>query len=137
MTYVCFCQNDIAAYVTLTTDTIRLDFKEKDVLPGSKARLREFPAIKIARLAVKTDHQRRGIGTTLLKASLGKIVELSKSVGCRFATVDAFPDFERFYEKLGFVRNAHHLERGSNTISMRYDLLHYSALSNSGGPAEI
>lgn len=126
MTYLCLFQNKVVGYVTLAADSIKLDEGEKAGLPENKARLYEFPGIKIARLAVRNDCQHRGLGSTLVKASLGRIVEFAKDVGCRFATVDAVPEAEPFYQKMGFVRNLHKQEAGRSTVSMRYDLLYYT-----------
>ncbi len=125
-TYLCLFQNGVAGYVTLATDSIKLNDDEKRQFAASKARLNEYPGIKIARLAVQEGLQGRGLGRILVKASLGKIAGIGKEVGCRFATVDAIPDAEAFYGKIGFVKNMHKQEKGRSTISMRYDLLYYT-----------
>ncbi len=125
VTYLCSYLGHVAGYVTLAADSIKLDESERVRFSQSKARLHEFPGIKIARLAVREDLRRRGLGTLLARASLGKIVRIGKEVGCRFATVDAIPEAEPFYRSLGFVKNMHLQERGRSTASMRYDLLHH------------
>ncbi|MBI4360555.1 GNAT family N-acetyltransferase [Candidatus Micrarchaeota archaeon] len=124
-TYLCFHQHEVVGYVALTADSVRLAEEEKRHFLENKARLHEFPAVKIARLAVKASWQRQGIGSFLVRVSLGKLWTLSESIGCRFATVDAKPGAQPFYEAHGFVRNLHKQEKSRQTVSMRCDLLYY------------
>ncbi len=65
-TYLCLFQNDVVGYVTLATDSIKLNDQEKQAMASNKARLNEFPGIKIARLAIHGDFQKRGLGTILV-----------------------------------------------------------------------
>ncbi len=125
-TYLCFHGSELVAYVALTMDCVRLDEDEKVMFLENKARLHEFPSGKIARLAVKKSWQNKGLGSFLLKVSIGKLWKLGESIGCRFATVDAKPDALGFYERHAFIRNLHRTEKSRHTVSMRYDLLHYA-----------
>lgn len=52
-------------------------------------RYRSIPAVKIARLGVHQEYQRKGVGTALL--NLTKILFVTNNrTGCRFLTVDAY-----------------------------------------------
>ncbi|WP_374625275.1 GNAT family N-acetyltransferase [Devosia sp.] len=67
---------------------------------------RQYPAVKIARLAV--DHRLQGrklhIGTMLVDLSVGIAKDvISPSVGCRFIVVDAKRRSVGFYERYGFT----------------------------------
>ncbi|HDN66124.1 MAG TPA: GNAT family N-acetyltransferase [Methanosarcinales archaeon] len=61
----------------------------------------EYPAIKIARLAVDKKYGRKGVGSFLLLAAVGKALKISDDVGYRFITVDSKQDSIEFYEKQG------------------------------------
>lgn len=60
--------------------------------------------MKIARLAVDSRFEKRGIGTHLLYAAIGKALSISDSVGCRFVLVDSKKESINFYEKFGFKK---------------------------------
>ena len=78
---------------------------------------REYPAIKIARLAVDKKYERRGVGRFLLLGAIGKTLKISDDVGCRFITVDSKQDSIRFYEKCGgFVLAKKHKNRRYPTM---------------------
>jgi len=62
---------------------------------------KEYPAIKIARLAVDKKYERRGVGRFLLLVAVGKALKISDEVGCRFITVDSKQGSIGFYEKRG------------------------------------
>ncbi|HEY5536134.1 MAG TPA: GNAT family N-acetyltransferase, partial [Ignavibacteria bacterium] len=62
----------------------------------------KYPAIKIARLSVDSRFEKKGIGTHLLYAAIGKTLSICKSVGCRYILVDSKPEVIGFYKKYGF-----------------------------------
>lgn len=97
-TYLVYVGNDLAGFVTWAADAIRLDETEKTHFLENKARLHEFPAIKIARLAVKQNWQRTGMRRLLVRSVPGLMIGWGDWFGCRFATVDAKPDAIGFYE---------------------------------------
>ncbi len=98
ITYLCLYKNQVVGYFSLSSDSIRLDLEEKETMPEPKRRLGEYPAVKIGRLAVHKDFIKRGIGTFLVKAAMGKVVvSIMKEIGCRFVTVDAYEQAIDFY----------------------------------------
>lgn len=124
VTYLCLYKNQIVGYFSLSSDSIRLDIEEKEIMPEPKRRLGEYPAVKIGRLAV----HKRGIGTFLIKAAIGKIAGgIIKEIGCRFVTVDAYDQAINFYRKLDFVQNL--AKKRKTGLSMRYDLIDYIKLN--------
>jgi predicted N-acetyltransferase YhbS len=89
----------LVGYITLTTDIIR---KEEVRVEGRiSVPYKEYPAIKIARLAVDKKYERRGVGRFLLLIAVGKAFDIANEVGCRFITVDSKPDSIGFYKKGG------------------------------------
>ena len=98
-TYLCCHFNQMVGYVTFTTDIVR----KKDVRGEEQIEIpyKEYPAIKIARMAVDKRYERRGVGRFLLLAAVGKALKISNEVGCRFITVDSKQDSIEFYKKSG------------------------------------
>lgn len=100
-TYLCFWKESFVGFMTLLADTI-----EVRVIPESEGVVgcpySKYPAIKIGRFAVDRNYERRGIGSFLLKAAIGKTIALSKEIGCRYITVDSKPDSIDFYKKHEF-----------------------------------
>ena len=105
-TYLCYLFNQLVGYITLTTDIIK-----KEEVRGEEridVPYKEYPAIKIARLAVDKKYERKGVGGFLLLVAVGKAFKISDEVGCRFITVDSKQDSIGFYEKrggFGLVKN--------------------------------
>ena len=119
-TYLCCHFNQLVGYVAFTTDIIR----KKDVREEEQIEVpyKEYPAIKIARLAVDKKYERRGVGRFLLLASVGKALKISGEVGCRFITVDSKQDSIKFYEKSGGFKLIKGYEK-RNYPTMYFDVL--------------
>lgn len=65
---------------------------------------RDVAAIKLGRLAVALEHQRRGLGKILLVAAMRKFLEVFESAGGIGLFVDAKDHEARaYYEQFGFV----------------------------------
>jgi GNAT superfamily N-acetyltransferase len=128
-TRLAFLDGELAAYLTILSDCIVLKTPEKKkalgLLRGSHQLIYSFPAIKIGRLGVHSSLQRSGVGRELLKYTVGLAVRLNKElgIGCRFITVDAYPDSVTWYQKNGFVLNKHYPKPAHAHQSMRYDIL--------------
>jgi GNAT superfamily N-acetyltransferase len=87
-------------------------------------RYRDFPAIKVARLAVDSTLQGNGIGPQLLDFVIGFASEhVMPYTGCRFLIVDSKPASVPFYERKGFVHMSN-LEKSESTLSPMYLDLH-------------
>ena len=126
-TFIVKHKNEKIGFFSLASDAIPLKTSEKkrifkvafdDPLKQHKS----FPALKIARLAICDDYQFLGIGTIVVETVAGLAITLSRSIGLRFVSVEAYPDrADDFYPKLGFERNKE--KTGSDMVSMRRDLL--------------
>jgi ribosomal protein S18 acetylase RimI-like enzyme len=119
-TNLCFFGNELVGYITLTIDTIGTrKVKVNDEFESKYS----YPSIKIARLAVDSRFERRGIGTHLLYAAIGKALSISDSVGCRFVLVDSKKDAISFYEKYGFKKAIlKEKDKRDNYAPMYFDL---------------
>ena len=98
-TFLCYHFNQLVGYITFTTDIIEKEEVQKE--GRIRVPYKEYPAIKIARLAVDKKYERKGVGGFLLLAAVGKALKISAEVGCRFITVDSKQDSIGFYEKRG------------------------------------
>jgi GNAT superfamily N-acetyltransferase len=102
VTRIAYYRDIPVGYFTLLNDIIT----KKEIPRRKQPRYTysEYPAVKIARLATRTDFERNGIGTMMLTRSVAIAIKLSEHVGCRFITVDSKPEATAFYEKFGFLR---------------------------------
>lgn len=119
------------AYFSLLADKISFNPDEKSVwnklnrnIPNSKRR-RNYPAVKLGRLAVNERYAGEGIGTFILD-SIKYAFTTVKRLGCRFLTVDALNSATSFYEKNGFQFFTE-LDKNDETRLMFYDLKNLEA----------
>jgi GNAT superfamily N-acetyltransferase len=104
-TAVAFAEPDPSpiGYFSLSADVLRLSDAEGFELGlPFECPIHSFPAVKITKLAVRTDMQGAGIGWQLVKLIEG--LAFHGSVAVRLLTVDAInnPPALRFYERCGF-----------------------------------
>lgn len=116
--------NKIAAYISLCNDSVQLNFTERDYMGYSYTTI---PALKIARLAVATDYQHRGIGNLLIQFSAYIGMQIHKLSGIALLTLDCYEHRVSFYESIGFVKNMIQpiILPYDTPISMRLDLRKY------------
>lgn len=108
VTYLLETKSDTIAYFSVLNDKITLEEvanrsfnKLSRKIPHAKYR-ESYPSVKIGRFAVSKAYQRGNIGTALLDYIKGYFIDLNKT-GCRFITVDAYPQAVPFYERNGFL----------------------------------
>jgi ribosomal protein S18 acetylase RimI-like enzyme len=79
--------------------------KSESLTPGEAKKLpRDVSGVRLGRLAVSKEHQRKGIGQKLLVAAMGKFMEIFNTAGGIGLFVDAKDqDAKRYYEQFGFV----------------------------------
>jgi len=92
----------LVAYLSLCNDAIRLEFDERDDmnLPYTT-----IPAVKVARLAVSTDYQGKGIGKEALSFAIYVSQMVREYSGVVFITLDCYEHRVSYYENFGFERN--------------------------------
>lgn len=122
-------KNVTVAYFSLLADKISFNPDEKSVwnklnrnIPNPKRR-RNYPALKIGRLAVNEVYAGTGVGTFVLD-SIKYAFTSVKRLGCRFLTVDALNSATKFYEKNGFQFFTE-LDKEDETRLMFYDLKNF------------
>jgi ribosomal protein S18 acetylase RimI-like enzyme len=98
-TYVVCNNNDVVAFFSLTLGEV---VSQAGRIAKGVSR-HPIPIIKIARLAVDTKFQNRGLGAQLLRDALEKCLIISKIAGPRAVIVDPLDESsDQFYEKFGF-----------------------------------
>ena len=115
------------AYFSLSNDNLsyekfqqKTSFNRLNRAIDNAKRMKQYPAVKIGRLAIDESHRNSGVGRYLLSLIKSSMIINQKS-GCRFITVDACNDAIGFYEKNGFnMVNTYNPER--RTQSMFFDL---------------
>ncbi len=123
--YIATFEGVLIGYFAILNDAIRLETKER---PDGVS-YPSVPALKIGRLATSVIVQGQGVGKYLVQIVVGLAREQARVVGCRFVTLDALPERESFYEKLGFKKNklVHKdykkiREQDMENTSMRFDI---------------
>ncbi|CAN7355150.1 GNAT family N-acetyltransferase [Pseudoduganella sp. LjRoot289] len=95
----------VVGYITLANDGIPLTMFEVGELGlRNNYSLRDFPAVKICRLAVNSQLRRQGVGRLIVNFALGQIIESHKITSARLLVADAVnePDVLAFYTSMGF-----------------------------------
>lgn len=118
-TWLVYLNNVLISYFSLANDSIR----KKLIHPEdgeSDYEYSHYPALKIARLAVHEEFERRGIGTAMLVKSISIAFIISKYAGCRIVTVDAKKRSAGFYERYGFKKA--NTDKDADTVTMYLDL---------------
>jgi GNAT superfamily N-acetyltransferase len=131
-TYFFLDKDKVVAFFSMSHDSLR---HEKDLL-GSNRKYKDFkkqemglpfeayhtavPAIKIGRLGIGTEYQRKGYGSQLLDFIKYSVYE-KRFAGCRLITVDAYNNAVDFYGKNGF-NDLLHTQENQHTTLMYYDL---------------
>lgn len=117
------------AYYSLLNDKIVFDPEEKHFwnrlnrrIVNSKRR-KEYPAVKIGRLAVSKDYAGNHIGEAILLQVKHMFATMRRSA-CRFITVDAYAAAVPFYEKCGFMFLSDK-DKNSKTRAMYFDLINF------------
>ncbi|MDR1762808.1 MAG: GNAT family N-acetyltransferase [Dysgonamonadaceae bacterium] len=112
VTYILKDDENIVAYFCLSYDSLTRSIELTDVdkalwnkvgrkIPNSKRR-RNYPAVKIGRLAVDAKYAGLGIGRIIIDTVAIMYVSEKHHAACRFITVDAYRSALTFYEKNNF-----------------------------------
>ena len=100
-TYIATRGNRIVGYYSLAYGSVSLEEAPQNVKSGLPRH--PIPVILLARLAVDSSEQGRGLGTALLKDALLRTIQAAEIAGLRAMLVHAKDDAaKRFYEKFGF-----------------------------------
>ncbi len=117
---------NLVGYMTVLNDSINLNADLKNFFKGKDIMYKSLPALKIGRMAVHDDYQKRGVGSFMIMFAINLANRIGKNSGCRFIVVDSKrnrnePDKDpmHFYKKKGFrvLR-----EREKGTTAMYLDL---------------
>lgn len=100
-TYVALDAGAILGFATLTVGHVEIER-----LPSNlRKKLPDYPlpVLRLARLAVDRNAQRKGIAEHLMRAVFSIATDLSKTLGCVGVMVDAKPGAQSYYARYGFV----------------------------------
>lgn len=100
-TYVAVDQGAILGFATIAPGQVEiagLPQARRQGLPRYP-----LPILRLARLGVAASAQGRGIGSSLLRFTLGLARRLARDYGCVGVVVDAKPGAISFYSRYGFV----------------------------------
>ena len=109
VTYLVRVENEIAAYFCLSNDRLIKDSSgnsEWNKLNRSIAndkRRKNYPAVKIGRLAVSKKYSSKGLGSSILRIVREMYANHQQQAGCRFITIDEYQNALGFYQKNGFA----------------------------------
>jgi GNAT superfamily N-acetyltransferase len=100
-TYVALAGDTIVGFVTVSPG--EMSAESANAVLKKKLPAYPIPILRIARLAVDTHFQGRGIGKLLLRAMFELALELRDRSGCAGVVADAKPGAVSFYRGLGFM----------------------------------
>jgi len=121
VTYLCRYDGHVVAFFTLSADSIKINTSDLEGFQDKDIPYREFPAIKIGRLAVCNPYQGKTVATNLILLIVGLAFNLSEHIGIRYVSVDAYLNSVGFYKKNYFTEFIHDGRR--KTIQMYLDIL--------------
>lgn len=122
-------KNKTVAYYSLLNDKIIFDPEDKHFWNklnrkiANDKRRKEYPAVKIGRLAVSNEYSGNHIGEAILLQIKHMFATMRRSA-CRFITVDAYAAAVPFYEKCGFMFLSEK-DKSSKTRAMYFDLINF------------
>lgn len=100
------CNDKLLGYITLVCGEVVTGVDDDPLVAGDglSFRYRQYPAVKIARLAVDRRVRGAGVGSGLVNLAVGIAKEsIAPNVGCRFVMVDSKQPSIRFYAGVGFT----------------------------------
>jgi GNAT superfamily N-acetyltransferase len=115
-------QTRVLAYITTLCMHVAVEqFGDHVLVDGY--RYKDFPAIKLTRLAVDASLRGQGIGGKLVDWMIGLFIErVMPHTGCRFLVVDAKPESVGFYTAKGFLPVGSSAHGRNETTTMFIDL---------------
>ena len=99
--YVTTDGSNVVGYYALAVGQVEPAKATARLLKGQPAG-QAVPVVTLARLAVDSDHQGRGLGRSLLQNALLRCAHAAQAVGIRALVVHAHPEAVGFYETFGF-----------------------------------
>lgn len=93
-------EGEIAGFATVASCSINVRELPRQLI--KRLPTYPIPALRLARMAVAAESQRRGIGSMLLKAVFLLARDQAHKTGCAFVVVDAKPGAEAYYKRWGF-----------------------------------
>jgi GNAT superfamily N-acetyltransferase len=112
----------VHAYVTLVCTHISVQ-QFGGAAPVDGFKYADYPAVKLARLAVDSDLQGQGVGAQLVDFAIALTQEhIMPHAGCRFFVVDAKQNSVGFYQHKGFSRLGVAEDGGQALTTMFIDL---------------
>jgi GNAT superfamily N-acetyltransferase len=124
VTYLLESDSKTAAFFSIFNDKITIqDFDSKSKwkkLVSHNKRKKSYPAVKLGRLGIDIEYQRKGIGRDIINYIKILFIDSNKA-GCKFITVDGYSKSLAFYDKNGFDYMTK-ADEGQDTRSMFFDL---------------
>lgn len=117
------------AYYSLLNDKIVFDPDDRRLWNrlsrriANNKRRKEYPAVKIGRLAVSKEYAGQNIGRAII-LQIKHVFATMRRSACRFITVDAYAAAVPFYEKCGFMFLSEK-DSNSSTRAMYFDLINF------------
>lgn len=91
----------VVGFYALAIGQVEPDDATERLLKGQPAK-QPVPVLVLARLAVDRDHQKKGVGRSLLQDALLRCAGVAESVGVRALIAHATEEASSFYDQFGF-----------------------------------
>jgi predicted N-acetyltransferase YhbS len=99
-TYVALEGDEVVGFVTVAASSLVIKDLPKKLAKGLPRY--PLPVLRLARMAVRHDRQRGGIGSALMRHVFARAHQQARNTGCAFVVVDAKETAVTYYERWGF-----------------------------------
>jgi len=90
----------------------------------------KYYGLNLDYIAVDKNYQRKGIGSKILEIVVGKSLEISNEIGCRYLVLDALNEKVSWYEERGFEKVGKVEEEKNITTRMVMDFADLEYIEN-------
>lgn len=94
----------LLGYISILTDSLRLDSELKVHFRNKNIRYNSLPALKIGRLCVDDKYRGSGIGKCIIAWVSDRAYYLNQNIACRFITLDAKRHQDKDKDSYNFYR---------------------------------
>ena len=102
ITYLFYHNEEIVGFVTIAMGVVKANELSEGMEEDSQLEIKTFPSLLIGKLGVDNRYRRRDVGRILCAWCVGKALEFSEDIGCRYVSLVTKKSKIGFYNKCRF-----------------------------------